>query len=109
MVPRLKTYPKGFVPEAEDDGESIIDNINKTVIDPEITDCTILTIASEIDAQLVTMAALTPLVNEIPVALCSVVIAPSRVMSSEQQNLMISSFLEIAWPTYESQRDLCLH
>ena len=51
------------------------------------------------------MAALTPLVNEIPVALRSVVIAPSRVMSSEQRNLMISSFLEIAWPTYESQRD----
>ena len=26
-------------------------------------------------------------------------------MSSEQRNLMIFSFLEIAWPTYESQRD----
>ena len=100
-----ETSPEGFVPEAEDDGESIIDNINETVIDPETTDCTILTIASKIDAQLVTMAALTPLVNEIPVALCSVVIAPRRVKSSRQQNLMISSFLEKAWSTYESQRD----
>ena len=102
---KAETSPEGFVPEAEDDGESIIDNINETVIDLETTDRTILTIASEIDAQLVTMAALTPLANNILVALCSVAISPSRVLSSEQRNLINSSFLEIAWPTYESQRD----
>ena len=60
-----ETSPKGFVPEAEDDGESIIDNTNNKVIDPKTTDCTILTIAFKIDAQLVTMAALTPLANKI--------------------------------------------
>ena len=51
------------------------------------------------------MAALTLLAKEIPVTLCSVVIALSRVVYSEQQNLMIFSFLEISWSTYEIQRD----
>ena len=105
VVPRPKLLPKVLFQKLKMIKESIIDNVNETVIDPKTTDCTIMTIASKIDAQLVTMAVLTPLANEILVALHSVVIAPSRVMSSEQRNLMISSFLNIAWPAYESQRD----
>ena len=73
---KAETYPNGFVPKVEDDGESIIDINNEIVIDLETTDSTVLTIASKIDAQLVTMAVLTPLANKILVALCSVVIAP---------------------------------